>query len=459
MQEYNDRLLMGATLKEDDWPIIFGMLRVASGLSIIGSLWVITEILLDKRKQCMCYHRLLLAISSFNLLTEIWFFIGDYAQSPDKDRTDWNHGTVATCRMSGFSIYLGTLAIPWYNAALIGYYYLSVRCGWTEHQLRSNFERYVHLIVGPMSLLVAILPFCFDLYNVFYTYCFVVQYHDDRSYVMSDVLEMLVLLAILLSACSMAVGILLLVSFRYSRHIRIMQFERTSRGIQMATLYAASFFAAWVFPILYMGQAMIYVRTGLRIGTAPQDNNLLYALMVYLTICLPLQGFMNWLIYLYPRYQKVREELLSSENGGWCCCGVIILKEVLFWSCMYSKTIQNRDCYLGSCMVMENSAAAASSDGISISLGIHSSNPILGCETPSLGFDHHDQVLEDIEDDDEEEQSSSGNVELPPLSSVLLVADDANTSQQKHDDDDDDDDVKSELSVEPQERTLVDNFP
>eukprot|EP00546_Thalassionema_frauenfeldii_P019488 CAMPEP_0178896604 /NCGR_PEP_ID=MMETSP0786-20121207/1271_1 /TAXON_ID=186022 /ORGANISM="Thalassionema frauenfeldii, Strain CCMP 1798" /LENGTH=204 /DNA_ID=CAMNT_0020567037 /DNA_START=818 /DNA_END=1432 /DNA_ORIENTATION=- len=204
----------------------------------------------------------------------------------------------------------------------------------------------------------------------------------------------------------------------------------------MATLYAASFFAAWVFPIIYMGQAMIYIRTGLRIGAAPKDRNLLYALMVYLTICLPLQGFLNWLIYLYPRYQKVREELSDG------CC--VIMKEVVFWSCMYSKTIQNRDCYLGSCMIMENSSA---SDGISTTLGIP------GLETPSFGFDH-DQI-EDIEDDDwEEEQqqsSSDGNISLPPLS--VLVADNSN-SKQKHDDD-----VKSELSVEQHERILVDNFP
>lgn len=335
----------------DDWPIVFVIFRLVAGLSIIGSIWVVTEILRDKRKRSMCYHRLTFAISFFNLLAAIWFFIGERAQKEtavlNHERSDWAHGNATTCRMSGFSIYLGTLAIPCYNAALAIYYYLAVCCGWEEERIKKDFERYVHYLIGPVSLIIAIIPLFFDLYGVFYTYCYVVDNNLHPNFAAQDIFELLTLVTVFLSGCIMAICLILLISHRHSSRImRIPEFERTSTGIQMIALYTASFVVSWFVPVGFIGQTILFVRTGFRFGWIPKDYNLLYVAMVYLVIAPPSQGFLNWVIYLWPRFRKCREE------SGSCC----VIRDALFWSCSRPKTfIYDGDCYLGSCVKLNSS--------------------------------------------------------------------------------------------------------
>lgn len=375
----------------------------------------------------MCYHRIIFAISFFNLIANIWFWIGDLAHMPVFDTLRWgskenpsvinNRGSITTCQMSGFSIYMGTLAIPWYSAALIIYYYLAVRRGWKEDRLRRNFERYVHMTIVPISLIAAIIPLFFDLYDIFYTYCFVVQVDPNGDYLVSDIMQMLTLLSVILSTFIMALCIMFLISFRYSETIRESQeLSRISTGLKMAIPFSASFIFSWALPVSYIGNCVITLRQGVYFGI-PQSRTAINIIFMYLAICLPLQGILNLIIYLLPRYQKLREESGSA----------FVIMKTLCWSCNKSDTSSyNEDCYLGSCMT---DTGTLSTDGV-----------IERCESYSTdlrfnkGTNESEMELRDLD-------SRSQLWSLPP---VITVPEDKCS----------DCDVKSELSVDHQIYTI-----
>jgi len=161
-----------------DLPLVQVLYRSSAALSIFGSSWIIIEIIHNRKKRNTCYHRLLFALSLFDLLASIGFFAGGWAQT----KTGWlaeapdNQtalGNVATCHASGFVIFMGSLAIPWYNAALSVYYYLSVCQGWREQKMKKSFEQYVHIMIVPTVIILAVFPLVLRIYNPLHFYCFI----------------------------------------------------------------------------------------------------------------------------------------------------------------------------------------------------------------------------------------------------------------------------------------------
>lgn len=420
------------------WPFLMPTWRFTAGCSIVGSVWVMTEILLsDQRKKRMCYHRLVFAISFFNFLVNVWFWIGNWAQMPALNKLRWGnenyvgYGTVITCQMSGFSIYLGSFCIPWYNAALILYYYLTVRCRWKEEKLWKNFEVYVHITALPASLLAAVIPFFWGLYDIFYTYCFVVQGDPEGDFLVADILDLLILLSVVLSAVIITVVVLFLISFQ-RRSIRDCEQQRQQQnsrtlsiGIRMATFYASSFFLSWVFPVSYIANVNFFIRQAPFSFGIPKSHTGVYISLIYLAICQPLQGILVWIIYLFPRYQKLR-----GESDGCSVCHV--LTKTLCWSwhdrSNTSSYDNNDDCYLGSCMMANLEPLPAGIDDM-----------VERCEADSSYSMFHRGIANESSD---LELTSN----LPPV--LEIIAEDKGS----------DCGVKSELSVEHQSY-IIDGLP
>lgn len=146
-------------------------------LSAIGSSWIMIEILSDRSKRSKCYYRILLGLSFFDLLSSFWFFMANWAMPSHSHPRSFDKyqgfGTKTTCDISGFFIYLGALTIPPYNAALSLYFYLAICRRWREERIKKEFEKYVHISIGPVALLIAFFPLFFDQYQTYYFYCFV----------------------------------------------------------------------------------------------------------------------------------------------------------------------------------------------------------------------------------------------------------------------------------------------
>lgn len=322
----------------------FTIYTFTAALSIIGSTWIIAEFLSDAKKRSMCYHRIVLACSIFNMLASIWFCVNTWAQSVPPGFFEESYDYTPrkrpwqgiTCNMSGFSIYLSFLAIPWYKTALLVYYYLTVCSKWEEKKIRKKFEVYVHWIVGPLSVIVATIPFCFKLYNNFYSYCFVVNNNEDKMF-LSQLFQLICVASVLLSTCIMLILIALIVTSSTGRKDSI---ENISIASKMALFYGSAFFVTYTIPVGWLIYATLSFY--LNISYTNLVLKASYFMSFYLAVFLPLNGFLTWMVYIFPRFQKIRKR----KDAVFCS----ILKDTLFWSCRKDNNEEHfEDCYLGSC--------------------------------------------------------------------------------------------------------------
>jgi hypothetical protein len=103
--------------------------KFSSVLSLFGSSWIIIEVLTDnnpsKPKRYHPYHRLLLAMSVYDVLESIWNFLSTWAIPKGTPGVLWAEGTTATCTAQGFFLTL-SVAVPIYNAMLSLYYVLVI---------------------------------------------------------------------------------------------------------------------------------------------------------------------------------------------------------------------------------------------------------------------------------------------------------------------------------------------
>ena len=75
----------------------------------------------------------MLGLSIFDVTSSFWLFIGVWVNG--SQRGDPGLGPIQVsgwCETSGFFIYLGSICIPLYNAALATYFWLTVSKGWKE---------------------------------------------------------------------------------------------------------------------------------------------------------------------------------------------------------------------------------------------------------------------------------------------------------------------------------------
>jgi len=336
-----------------NWELQGIILRVTAALSIFGSTWIIAEVLNDERKRSMCYHRIIFALSAFTVLSSIWYFVGMWAQPKEVDGfgpmiqlSRLRHGTQTTCSMSGYSIYLSSLAIPCYNAALAIYFYLAICCRWTEEQIRKKFEGYIHYIIGPISVVLSIIPFMLNEYHTYYSYCFVVSNarNNNQFLTIPDAFMLCTVAAVILSTCIILTTIVLMITSA-TKEKNLSVLTTTKAGILISVLYATVFLATVVGPVLYMLVVNLGFRTNGQFGIVHLTWRTIFAFEIYLAVFLPLQGFCNWFLYLRPRFQKFRKRTVITSS-------CTLVKDALFWSCLRSDTAEyyDGDCYLGSGM-------------------------------------------------------------------------------------------------------------
>lgn len=117
--------------------------KFTSFLSLLGSSWVILEVTTQKEKAQSVYHRLLCAMSIYDVLESVWNFCSTWP-IPRGTPNIWGaSGTTQTCTAQGFFLQLG-LAIPMYNASLSIYYLLVIKYNMLDDTLRRRVEPSMH---------------------------------------------------------------------------------------------------------------------------------------------------------------------------------------------------------------------------------------------------------------------------------------------------------------------------
>lgn len=71
-------------------------------LSIIGSSWIIAEVLIDRRKRSTSYHQIMMFMSIADVVASFTFFLTTWPIPKNTPGAFWAVGTTETCTAQGF---------------------------------------------------------------------------------------------------------------------------------------------------------------------------------------------------------------------------------------------------------------------------------------------------------------------------------------------------------------------
>jgi hypothetical protein len=153
--------------------------KVSSFLTFLGSSWVIAEIVTSKQKLSHPYHRLLLAMSMYDVVEAMGNFMSTW---PIPRHTMfnqvWAFGNQQTCTTQGFVLMLA-IAVPIYNAMLALYYMLVINHNFTDRTLRRYFEPTVHIVAFSWSFGTSFAAVKLQLFNNSNLWCWIAPYPRD----------------------------------------------------------------------------------------------------------------------------------------------------------------------------------------------------------------------------------------------------------------------------------------
>lgn len=271
------------------------MARVSSLLSFLGASYILKDILTDRKNRQTVYHRLLLGMATFDLVTALaWGF----STAPLPSDKFWVYGAVGsmtTCKIQGFLVQLGFTSV-FYNLSLATYYVLVIVYAWKETAL-NKINHWLHgipIAIG-VTLAIGALPF----YDWFEYGCHVLPPPQGSMKVVLIFAVVPIGFSILyITVCMGAMYWSVRSKAKASSKWAMGKSKGKANTLQtqvfyQSMFYIASFFISW--PILFA----VYL--------ASIDQNGPYGISITVAFLAPMQGFNNFLVYIRPKVNQWRK--------------------------------------------------------------------------------------------------------------------------------------------------------
>lgn len=148
--------------------------KVTSVPSIIGSSFIIQDVLRNKKRRGQVYHRLMVGMSTMDLLWAIRCFLSTWPVPKEFNPViPYASGTNATCSFIGFLGHASGLASVLYTGALTLYFLLVVKYGMPEDRIRRYFEPWFHGIPNAVGWGLGIASIPLGLYKPIPWTCYI----------------------------------------------------------------------------------------------------------------------------------------------------------------------------------------------------------------------------------------------------------------------------------------------
>jgi len=152
----------------DNQEILLSILQIVSSLlSLVGSCVIVYKIIrkLQKEKTTTPYERIVLGLSSFDILASITFGLSPFLLPSETSQRVWAIGTKTTCSMLGFMSQLACIWAVWYNVLLSFYYLLTVRFQIKPKDFAKKYEFWMHLSGAIFFPITAVFGLIGDWYS------------------------------------------------------------------------------------------------------------------------------------------------------------------------------------------------------------------------------------------------------------------------------------------------------
>ena len=274
--------------------------RIFSIVSILGSLFILQDVLLEPRRRVRTYYQLLLGISIFDLVGSIAHLIGPLAL-PSYSGVEEAIGNDATCTAQGFFVHLGQTSM-YFNLALAVYFWLMICRNWKEKLFRRiRFPIYLVILVVGVALSFAGIPF----YEYGINQCLIYPPPIAATWYPAVFFVVLPLAIVLIGATIPTLLVLLEVRAREKASLRYQTNQRsfywTRRVFWKSFWYLSAFYATY--PILI---------TTYFADVRPST----YWLILTSSAISPSQGFWNFCIYYAYRGRRRRHQRRRRRRHG-----------------------------------------------------------------------------------------------------------------------------------------------
>lgn len=309
-------------------------------LSALGSSWIFFEVLRDQKKRKKPYYRLLFTMSSFDILSSIWYGLSTWPIPANTEGVFGASGTLGSCTAQGFFIEM-SIIVPVYNSMLSVYYFLVIRNGMSEKKFLTKVEPYMHAVAVIFSLGVSFAGVGLDLYNNADVWCWIARYpvgcqtsaeygsdgtctRGDNAFIYRwalfyGPLWFLVLVVMILMSLvwySLYRQEMTVLKYDVTRQVRRQgymekmknkksrkSFKMSQEVAKQAVCYVGAFYITWI---------AATVNRILQEATGKQY----FAAMLCHVIFTPMQGFFNFLVYMRPRFRRWKKEKKASKKAN-----------------------------------------------------------------------------------------------------------------------------------------------
>ncbi|CAB9509674.1 expressed unknown protein [Seminavis robusta] len=305
---------------------------VSSLLSLWGSSNIIYMVLSSRKRSP--YRRILLGLSCCDLVSSVALALQGFLLPSETSQRVWAFGNDASCSALGFFQQFA-FSNTWYNGSLSLYFLLTVRFGVKEQQLARRVEPFMHILSIGYPLVTATIGAAMGVYNEFLIGmgCWVYDYPhgcgcnpgEDAVCCESIVIGWgfagipTLIISIVILTSNIMVYLHVRHTIRRSRaylhssvgasagnQLNQQQSKRIKAVATQAFLYVVSFFLCFLPSVLLRSFEMRHFHA--------EDEDTLYPLLVVVSITLPLQGFLNVLIYARPSYLLARKDFPDQSR-------------------------------------------------------------------------------------------------------------------------------------------------
>ena len=293
--------------------------RVSASLSIIGSSYILHDILRDSKKKEKFSNHIMAVLSFMDLLSS--FFAAFLLQWPaPRGTAPGSIGNNKTCTAAGIFGGLGFFCSTYYNASLAICYLLMVRYGWNEQRLRKEARPFLLFVPLLLVLPLLILSLAWQGGNFNDNYCAILVpspqwcflpdsdvecergerlgetiYSTPLGYLLL-LLHVIISLPIIVACMTLLYRTVLQQEQANDRYRFGGQVDRTqSKLVGMQGIYYV-----WAFLIVELSWLSQIVLTAM--GIVDGNSHDRYSYVTSFTT--PLQGFLNACVFLRPRYME-----------------------------------------------------------------------------------------------------------------------------------------------------------
>jgi len=330
----------------------------AATLSLIGSCTIVFKILrsLSRNQRTTPYDRIILGLSGCDIVSSCTFAMGPFLLPSETSHWITAIGDDTTCQKLGFLTQLACMWAVWYNCILSFYYLLTVRFKVKRQEFVQKYEKWLHfsgVIFFPVTAVVGLVGDWYEEEDLAIT-CWIGgvvtgcdesgnnctgDYGEVVAYILS-VPILVTILAVIINNLIIYVfvrksllfsvppvatddtpvgtgdSVLTRESMDSVSEGQSIQERLTKEAAIQGFLYVSTFL------VTILPAFTIQVLDG-TIGYGPEDRDMLYPLLLWNSMVLPLQGFFNVFIYIRPSYSRF--SAANPENTSW-----VSLKQAIF---------------------------------------------------------------------------------------------------------------------------------